>query len=86
MASKKNGTLYVGVTNDLKRRVYEHRHDISGGFTKKYQVHNLVYYESTDNVSGAIAREKQLKRWKRQWKIELIIKENPEWRDLYDEL
>jgi putative endonuclease len=86
MASKKNGVLYVGMTSDMKRRVYEHKNGLADGFTKKYFVHNLVYFESTADSNAAIAREKQLKRWKRQWKIELIEKENPEWRDIYDDL
>ena len=86
MASQKHGTLYIGVTNDLKKRVYEHKNDLTDGFTRKYQVHRLVYFESTNDVSAAITREKQMKRWKRQWKIELIEKDNPEWRDLYKDL
>ena len=86
LASKRNGTLYIGVTNDLIRRVYEHKNDIVDGFTKKYQVHRLVYYEQTDDVYVAIQREKRMKKWNRQWKIELIEKTNPHWRDLYDDL
>lgn len=86
MASQKHGTLYIGVTNDLKKRVYEHKNDLIDGFTKKYQVHSLVYCEATDDVNAAIIREKQLKRWKRKWKIELIEKENPDWRDRYEDL
>ncbi len=86
MASQKHGTLYIGVTSDLKKRVYEHKNDLIDGFTKKYQVHSLVYCEAADDVNAAIIREKQLKRWKRQWKIELIEKENPDWRDLYEDL
>ena len=82
LASQKNGTLYIGVTNNLERRVYEHKNEIIGGFTKKYNVKNLVYYEETDDVSMAITREKQMKLWKRAWKIELIEKENPGWEDL----
>jgi putative endonuclease len=70
----------------LVKRVYEHKNDLTDGFTKKYKVHNLVYYETTDDVESAIRREKQLKRWKRDWKIELIEKQNPEWRDLYSDL
>lgn len=86
LASKRNGTLYVGVTSDLVRRLYEHKHDMVEGFTKKYKVHSLVWFEGTDNIESAIMREKQLKSWKRQWKLELIEKTNPEWRDLYDEI
>ena len=86
MASKKHGVLYVGMTSDIKRRVYEHKNGLTEGFTEKYLVHRLVYFETTPDVNAAIAREKQLKRWKRQWKIELIEKENPEWQDLYDDL
>ncbi len=83
LASKRNGTLYIGVTNDLIRRVYEHKNDLIDGFTKKYGVHSLVYYEQYDEVVNAIQREKRLKKWNRQWKIELIEKENPEWKDVY---
>ena len=86
LASKKNGTLYIGVTNNLKRRVYEHRENLIEGFTKKYGVHKLVHFESTEDVRVAIQREKRLKKWKRKWKIVLIEKENPEWRDLFDDL
>jgi putative endonuclease len=86
LASKKNGTLYIGVTNNLIRRVYEHKNDLVDGFTKKYHVHKLVYYEAANNVRNAITREKQMKAWKRQWKIELIEKVNSTWQDLYYEL
>ena len=86
MASMKNGTLYIGMTNDLVRRVYEHKSGTTGGFTKKYSVHTLVYYEQTDDVFSAIRRERQLKKWYRKWKIELIERGNPEWHDLYDEI
>ena len=86
MASKKNGTLYIGMTSNLIRRVYEHKDDMHDGFTKKYGVHMLVYYEHMTDVNGAIAREKQLKKWKRQWKINLIEKENFDWVDLYEGL
>ena len=86
MASKRNGTLYVGVTSDLIRRVYEHRHGLVGGFTKKYGVTRLVYYEVFDNPREAITREKRVKKWRREWKINLIEKSNTQWRDLYDEL
>ena len=86
LASKKNGTLYIGVTSDLAKRLFEHKSDLVEGFTKKYQVHDLVYYEVADDIHVAISREKQLKKWKREWKIELIEKENPEWLDLSEEL
>jgi putative endonuclease len=86
MASRKNGTLYIGVTNDLIRRIYEHRNDLEEGFTKRYRVHKLVYYEVVDNPYSAIEREKSLKKWNRAWKIRLIEKNSPEWKDLYDDL
>ena len=83
LASQRNGTLYVGVTNDLLRRVYEHKNGLADGFTKKYGVHFLVHFEATESIEAAIAREKQLKNWKREWKIALIEKDNPHWQDLY---
>jgi len=86
LASKRNGTLYIGMTHNLIHRVYQHKGDLVEGFTKEYGVHMLVYYEQTDSVHSAIMREKQLKKWNRQWKIQLIEKQNPEWRDLYDDL
>ncbi|RJP70259.1 MAG: GIY-YIG nuclease family protein [Ignavibacteriales bacterium] len=86
LASKKNGTLYIGITNDLMRRVYEHREGLIDGFTKKYNVKNLVYFEIISNVTEAIKREKAMKKWLRKWKIELIEKSNPEWKDLYLEI
>jgi len=86
LASRRNGTLYIGITNDLVRRVYEHKNDLVPGFTSKYGVHQLVYYECFEEVDQAIEREKCLKKWKRKWKLELIEKVNPEWKDLYDEL
>ena len=86
LASKKNGTLYIGVTNNLLKRVYEHKNNLIGGFTKKYHVHNLVYYEAYSNIHDAIAREKRMKKWERQWKINLIEKSNPSWKDLYPDL
>ena len=86
LASKKNGTLYVGITNDLLRRVEEHRQHLIPGFTAKYDVTRLVYYEEGNDVHAIIAREKQLKHWNREWKIELIEQSNPTWRDLYPEL
>ena len=83
LASQPNGTLYTGVTNDLVRRVWEHRNDTIDGFTKQYGVHRLVYYELHTSMIEAIRREKQIKKWRRAWKIELIEKENPDWRDLW---
>jgi putative endonuclease len=83
LASKRNGTLYLGITSNLLKRVYEHKNNLVEGFTKKYNVHNLVYYETYNYVHDAIAREKNIKKWKRQWKIELIEKSNPKWEDLY---
>jgi len=86
LASKKNGTLYLGVTNDIARRVYEHKNNLVDGFTKKYSVHCLVYFEVCEDVRVAIQREKNIKKWRRRWKIELIEKNNPNWRDLYFEV
>lgn len=85
LASARNGTLYIGVTNNLERRMYEHSHHLQPGFTDTYNVTRLVYFEETSSVEVAIAREKQLKNWRRAWKLELIEKENPEWRDLADD-
>lgn len=84
LASKKNGTLYVGVTSNLAKRVWEHKQKLVEGFTKKYNVHLLVHYETYEDPNLAIVREKQLKKWERAWKIKLIEKENSEWEDLYD--
>ena len=86
LASRRNGTLYTGVTNDVARRVWEHKHDLIEGFTREYQVHRLVYFEEHHDIRDAIMREKQIKKCKRAWKIRLIEGRNPEWRDLYDEL
>lgn len=86
LASKKNGTLYVGVTSDLIKRVWQHKSNLVEGFTKKYAVHDLVYYEAHDTMESAISREKNIKAWKRAWKIELIEKSNLIWRDLYHDL
>ena len=86
LASKRNGTLYIGVTSDLLKRVYQHRNNEVAGFTSRYKVHKLVYYELHGDMSEAIRREKQLKAWKRRWKIELIERQNPEWRDLWFEI
>ncbi len=83
LASKRNGTLYLGITNNLLKRVHEHKNNLIEGFTKKYNVHTLVYYEIYNDIYDAIAREKRVKKWKRRWKIELIEKFNPEWEDLY---
>ena len=86
LASQPNGTLYIGVTSDLTRRVWEHKNDLVDGFTKKYGVHRLVYFELHISMMEAIRREKQIKKWRRAWKIELIEKENPEWRDLWSSI
>jgi putative endonuclease len=86
LASKKNGVLYTGVTNNLVKRIYEHKNNFIKGFTQKYFVHRLVYFESTSNVESAIVREKQIKEWHRQWKIDLIEKNNPNWDDLYNKI
>jgi putative endonuclease len=83
LASKRNGTLYIGVTSDLVKRIWEHRTDLVEGFTKRYGVHLLVWYELHESMEAAIQREKRLKGWKRAWKLELIEKGNPEWQDLY---
>ena len=86
IANKQKGTFYVGVTSDLIRRVWQHRNGETGGFTSRYNVKLLVYYECFDDISTAISREKILKRWKRSWRINLIAGLNPDWCDLYDEL
>ena len=86
MTTERNMALYIGVTNDLLRRVYEHRNGLVSGFIKKYQVHKLVYYETGRDVAEAIAREKQLKSWRRDKKLALIDGFNPDWRDLYDRI
>ncbi|MDD5326459.1 MAG: GIY-YIG nuclease family protein [Phycisphaerae bacterium] len=83
LASNRNGTLYTGITSNLLKRVYEHKNNLVEGFTKKYNVHDLVHYETYNYVYDAIAGEKTIKKWKRQWKIELIEKSNPKWEDLY---
>ena len=83
LANKRNGTLYIGVTSNLVKRVYEHKNNIIDGFTKKYSIHKLVYYEITDDIESAIRREKQLKKWNRKWKLNLIENSNPKWIDLY---
>jgi putative endonuclease len=86
LASKRNGTLYTGVTSDLVKRVWEHKSDLVQGFTRRYGVHMLVYFEMHDTMIAAIQREKQIKKWNRSWKLELIEKVNPQWRDLFHEL
>ena len=86
LTNKRNNVLYTGVTNDLQRRVYENREKLVPGFTKKYNVYKLVYYEETGSVEAAILREKQLKGGSRQKKIDLIVGVNPQWRDLYNEI
>ena len=83
LASKRRGTLYIGVTSDLAKRIWQHRNDAVKGFTEKYAVKLLVHYEAFDEITVAIEREKQLKRWHRQWKINLIEEHNPDWDDLY---
>lgn len=86
MASQRNGTTYIGVTNNLVRRVYEHREKLFTGFSSTYRISKLVYHELHTDVRDAIKREKQLKKWKRAWKVDLIEQSNPEWRDLWFEL
>ena len=86
LASKRHGTLYTGVTSDLVKRVWEHKNNFVAGFTKKYGVYLLVYFEQHENMDSAITREKQIKRWNRSWKIRVIEKQNPDWKDLYNEL
>jgi putative endonuclease len=86
MASKSNGTLYVGVTSNLAKRCWQHKSGYMDGFTKKYQIHLLVYYEIHRTIRAAIAREKQIKKWKRAWKIRIIEERNPFWIDLYEEI
>jgi len=84
LASKRNGTLYIGVTSDLAKRVWQHKNDVVDGFTKRYSVHQLVWYELHETMESAIEREKTLKNWKRAWKLELIENSNPSWQDLYE--
>lgn len=86
LASKRNGTLYVGVTSNLAKRIWQHKNGFADGFTKKYSVDQLVYYEKHENMLSAIHREKRLKEWQRKWKLDLIEKDNPHWKDLYDEI
>ena len=86
LASKRNGTLYTGVTSTLPKRVYEHKNNLADSFTKKYSVHQLVYFEVHSDMNAAITREKQIKKWNRAWKLELIEENNPTWKDLYDDI
>lgn len=86
MAADRNGTIYVGVTNDLVRRAWEHRNGVVKGFTEKYGVHRLVYFEAFDDVRNAIQREGNIEHWSRKWKLALIEEKNPQWRDLFDEI
>ncbi len=86
MANKRNGTIYIGVTNNLMRRVYEHREGLIKGFTSRYGLKTIVHYEVFDSILSAIQRETSLKRWPRKWKLELIEASNPQWRDLYEEI
>jgi len=86
LASKRNGTLYVGVTSELMKRVWQHKENLADGFTKRYHVHQLVWFEIHSTMEHAIIREKQIKEWKRHWKIQLIEKHNPDWADLYKQL
>jgi putative endonuclease len=86
LASKPGGTLYVGLTNHLVRRVYEHREGLAESFTKRYGIETLVYFEQHETIHVALQREKNIKHWSREWKIDLIVAGNPDWRDLYDEI
>ena len=86
LASKKNGTLYTGVTSDLVKRVWEHKQHVVPGFTSKYSVHTLVWFELHKQMTAAITREKQIKKWNRAWKIRMIEENNPAWNDLWDEI
>jgi putative endonuclease len=86
MASKRNGTIYLGVTSDLPARAYMHREEIVAGFTKRYGVHYLVWYEWCEFAEPALLREKQLKKWNREWKLRLVQESNPEWRDLWNDV
>ena len=85
LANRRNGTLYIGVTSNLIQRVWQHKNDLIDGYSRRYSTHTLVWYESHERMENAIVREKRLKEWRRTWKLELIEKENPEWRDLYPE-
>ena len=86
LASKRNGTLYIGVSSNIVQRIWQHKNKMLEGFTKRYNVDRLVYYETHSNAESAITREKQMKKWRRDWKIRLIERENPDWKDLYDDI
>jgi len=86
LTSQKNGTLYIGVTSDLVKRVWEHKNNLVKGFTEKYAVHQLVWYEQHEDMITAIEKEKKLKNWHRKWKLDLIEQSNPKWKDLYDDI
>jgi putative endonuclease len=86
LCNKRNGTLYAGVTSDLVKRIYEHKNNFVDGFTKKYGVHHLAWFETHESAESAITREKQIKKWKRAWKLRLIEQNNPEWIDLYESI
>jgi putative endonuclease len=86
LSSRRNGTLYIGVTSDLIKRIYEHRKNLVDGFTQRYSVHRLVWYELHNSAESAISREKRIKKWKRDWKLQLIEKHNPSWKDLYESI
>jgi putative endonuclease len=86
LSSGPNGTLYIGVTSDLPKRIWEHKNDVVEGFTQKYKVHNLVWFEAHETMGNAIEREKNIKKWNRKWKLRLIEQSNPSWRDLYEEV
>jgi len=86
VASRRNGTLYVGVTSDLLKRVWQHKNDLAEGFTKQYGVHMLVWYESHETLESAIKREKNIKKWNRKWKLDLVERSNPKWKDLFNDL
>ncbi|MFA7269666.1 MAG: GIY-YIG nuclease family protein [Sterolibacterium sp.] len=86
LASRRNGTLYVGVTSNLVQRIWQHKNDLAAGFTKKYRVHTLVWFEQHETMESAIGREKAIKEWQRAWKLALIEAMNPQWRDLYNDI
>ena len=86
LANNKNGTLYIGVTSDLRKRIYQHKNGVFQGFSSKYETHMLVYYELHESMEAAITREKQINKWNREWKVNLIASQNPEWDDLYSSI